>query len=221
MNALRQLVKRSMMRTLPPWAFLARGPEDSGAVCLTFDDGPHPEHTPALLDVLAREHVPATFFVVGARARAHPNLVRRMAAEGHTVGHHSYSHGDPETTNARILAAEAAETSALLADILSEPPRLFRPPHGKLTVAKLVRLWARGQSIVLWNVDPRDYLHPIVDFFSAQPLQSGDIVLLHDTHPHAAAAIPFLARQAHDHALALTTVSEWAQGAAGALRVAG
>lgn len=61
-------------------------------VALTFDDGPDPQRTPAVLDLLARQGVRATFFVVGARAEAHPELVRRMVAEGHVVGNHSYTH---------------------------------------------------------------------------------------------------------------------------------
>ncbi len=125
------------------------------AVCLTFDDGPHPEHTPRLLDALAAEHVKATFFVVGCRAQRYPDLVRRMVREGHDVGHHSYFHREPAATSCRSLMWEVDETVGLLRDEFGIHSTLFRPPKGVVTLPKLTGLWARGQTVVLWTVDAR------------------------------------------------------------------
>ena len=212
-NPLRQLVKRGMTRLLPHQLFLVRGPAESDRVCLTFDDGPHPKHTPALLDVLGAHEVRATFFVLGEQAARHPELVWRMAAEGHAVGHHSYAHGPPAQTSARQLAREVRRTRELLADQVGQALSLFRPPHGKLTAAKLLRLWAAGQTVVLWTVDPRDFTcadaAEVQAFFDRRPLEGGDIVLMHDTRPHALRALPRLIEQTRGRGLDFTTIARW------------
>ena len=111
-------------------------------VALTFDDGPDPQRTPAVLDLLARQGVRATFFVVGARAEAHPELVRRMATEGHVVGNHSYTHSwrFPLRSLGRTME-ELCRTGEVLHRITGRQPRLFRPPFGVTnpTIAQAVR----------------------------------------------------------------------------------
>jgi peptidoglycan/xylan/chitin deacetylase (PgdA/CDA1 family) len=209
----RQLVKGAMTGVLPRSALLAQGPRGALSVCLTFDDGPHPDHTPRLLDVLAEQGVVATFFVVGERAAEQTELVRRIAAEGHLLGGHSYTHGRYEQTSSRKLATEARSTAALLEQSTGQASTLFRPPHGKLTGFKLLRLWAERQTVVLWNVDPKDYARTaaeqVAEFFTARPLVGGDIVLLHDTHPHAAAVLPSLVSATRARGLEFTTVDAW------------
>ena len=91
----RQLLRRLLATALPRRVFLTSGPATSREVCLTFDDGPHPEFTPALLDFLKSRMVRATFFVVGRQAEQYPELVRRMASEGHVIDNHSYAHPRP------------------------------------------------------------------------------------------------------------------------------
>src|SRR5262245_55083639 len=113
-NPVRQLVKRALERALPPALFRVRESPRTRSVFLTFDDGPDPDHTPRLLDVLRHHDARATFFVVGERAERHPDLVRRAVREGHAIGHHSFTHGDPARTSAAELAAEVDRTSALL-----------------------------------------------------------------------------------------------------------
>jgi peptidoglycan-N-acetylglucosamine deacetylase len=136
-------------------------------VTLTFDNGPEPEVTPAVLDTLAREEVRATFFVLGhkiadPRRRA---LAERAASEGHWIGNHTYSHERPlgELPDATVPEAEIGRTQALIGD-LSHPDKLFRPfggggiigPH-LLSPAALRYLKTGGYSCVLWNVIPRDF----------------------------------------------------------------
>jgi peptidoglycan/xylan/chitin deacetylase (PgdA/CDA1 family) len=209
----RQLLRQALA-FLPRRLLLVRGPARGNAVCLTFDDGPHPEHTPRLLDALKAEEVPATFFVIGRAAERYPELVRRMVAEGHAVGHHSYNHGEPAETSGRQLAAEALATRALLTSLLGQsPPWLFRPPKGKLTAGKLCRLWAARETVVLWDVDPKDYARQSADelraWFRDHPLRGGSVVLMHDNHPHAAAVVPDLVATARRVGLRFTTIPEW------------
>jgi peptidoglycan/xylan/chitin deacetylase (PgdA/CDA1 family) len=215
-SPLRQLVLRGMAATLPRRLFMTSGPPGSRCVALTFDDGPHPMHTPGVLDRLRELGLRATFFVVGSKAEAHPDLVARMADEGHEIGHHSYSHAPPHQTTAPTLIAEARRTSALLARLVGRRPCLFRPPHGKLTAGKLLGLWALGQTVVLWNRDPKDFaagaVAPIRRWFETAPLAGGDIILLHDAHPHTAPALPFLAERAARLDLRFGSPSEWRHG---------
>jgi glycosyltransferase involved in cell wall biosynthesis/peptidoglycan/xylan/chitin deacetylase (PgdA/CDA1 family) len=205
--------KAALATLLPRRLFLTQGPAHSGAVCLTFDDGPHPQHTPRLLDVLHQQRIQATFFVVGRQAERHPDLVRRMAAEGHVVGHHSYTHTLPRDTSARHLGDEVRRTCDLLARLLGRRSCLFRPPHGRLSPAKLWRLWQANQTVVLWNRDPRDYACPspalLSRWFERQPLQSGDLVLLHDNRAHAAAILPELSESVRRRGMSFATIPEW------------
>jgi len=209
----RQLLRSGMAAGLPRRMFMVAGPPDSRAVSLTFDDGPHPEHTPALLDRLAAHDIRATFFVLGRNAEKHPDLVRRMSAEGHDVGHHSFTHGEPATTSARELVAESWRTARLLGELLGRRPRLFRPPHGKITAGKALGLWASGQTIVLWNQDPKDFscgsAEALRAWFVGRPFAGGDVVLLHDVHPYAAQAMDAIAVAVRAAGLGFCPVSAW------------
>jgi peptidoglycan/xylan/chitin deacetylase (PgdA/CDA1 family) len=195
---------------------MTSGPTDGRSVALTFDDGPDPTHTPEVLDRLRARGVRATFFVVGRRAEAHPRLVSRIVAEGHELGHHSWSHGPPQETSARSLLDEARRTSELLERFAGRRPSLFRPPHGKLTPGKLLGLWRMGQTVVLWNRDPKDFargaVEPIRRWFEEEPLAAGDIVLLHDVHPCIAPALDAAFERVARLGLRFSTPSEWLDG---------
>jgi peptidoglycan/xylan/chitin deacetylase (PgdA/CDA1 family) len=199
---------------LPRRWYLVRGPKESRALGLTFDDGPHPEHTPRLLDVLKREGIVATFFVIGREAERYPDLIRRMVAEGHVVGNHTYMHSDPVRMRAREFLDEVQRTHNLLTSLIgSSPPPLLRPPYGRLTVAKLIRSWRAGQSIVLWNVDAEDFASRSADEVQERlerhAWQSGDLILMHDNHPHASLVVPELAQRARASGLTFTTIASW------------
>ncbi|HKA92011.1 MAG TPA: polysaccharide deacetylase family protein [Haliangiales bacterium] len=215
-SPLRQLVRRGMARALPRRLFMTSGPATSRSVALTFDDGPDPEHTPAVLDRLRDLGVRATFFVIGRKAEAHPDLVARIAEEGHEIGHHSWAHTPPPETSALALVSEARKTSGLLERLLGWRPHLYRPPYGKLTPGKLVGMWALGQTVVLWNRDPKDFARgaaePIRRWFEDEPLAGGDIVLLHDVHPHIAPALDAVVARADRLGLAFATPTQWLHG---------
>jgi peptidoglycan/xylan/chitin deacetylase (PgdA/CDA1 family) len=220
MSMLRQVMRSALAMSVPRRWLLVSGPAHAG-VCLTFDDGPHPEHTPRVLDALGQHGVTATFFVVGQEAEKYPELVRRIAAEGHAVAQHSYSHGEPSKTPTHELLEEIAQTTRLLADILgtgagtpaAPHATWFRPPKGELSAGKLLALRRLGMSVMLWNVDPRDYKAAspaaLAQWFDANPLRGGDVVLLHDAKPHAHAVIGHIARQVRERGLEFTRPLEW------------
>ncbi len=150
---------------------------------LTFDDGPDPQWTPRILDILAEAAVPATFFLVGRLAVRHPSLVRRLAAEGHEVGNHTWSHRHPWTVLSSTARKEVRDGAAAIAGIIGRAPRFFRPPHGRLRQCMIEEAERGGQMLVLWN-------HSAVDWgplgsargvaHRLRAAQAGDIILMHD-----------------------------------------
>lgn len=187
-NFIRQGARRLLSTLLPRRAFLTKGKPQSGAIFITFDDGPHPDYTPRLLDVLAETGAQATFFVVGAEAEKYPDIVRRMAAEGHSVGDHTWSHTDIRKLAKSNFLDELRRSSDLLSELTGQPKRLFRPPHGKLGVSQFLTLLRHGYTIALWNVDSRDYACEshieVQGKLSHWQVQVGDILLLHDRLDH-------------------------------------
>ena len=175
-----------------------------GCVYLSFDDGPDAEWTPRMLDLLAAQNVKATFFVVGCRARATPALVRRVLAEGHAIGNHSFSHRHPWTLSTTAARNEVRDGAAVIADLTGQSPTLFRPPHGRMRRAMSEAANETGQAIILWSCSAIDW-GPLA---TAQRIatrlaqvQSGDIVLMHDApakhnKPHELArALPGFLRE--------------------------
>jgi peptidoglycan/xylan/chitin deacetylase (PgdA/CDA1 family) len=212
MGFLRQGVRTALAAALPAHRFMTRGPTSGHQVALTFDDGPHPEHTARLLDGLAAHELPATFFVVGREAERHRALVERAAREGHAIGHHSWTHSEPSQTSAQVLLDEVHRSVALLADITGRRCDRFRPPKGALTAAKFAVLWRADQRIVLWSADPRDYqmsdATALAAWAAPQRPRAGEIVLLHDIHPHAAGALDSIAAW-RDQGVTFVTLDAW------------
>jgi peptidoglycan-N-acetylglucosamine deacetylase len=130
----------------------------SRTVALTFDDGPGP-WTPAVLDVLQQAQVKATFFVVGTSVAADPEMLRRVLADGHALGNHTWSHKIPSAAtgwNRTALAGEIERTSQVILNSVGRKPCLFRPPGGVVKGADKVSR-AAGLSVILWSVDTRDW----------------------------------------------------------------
>jgi teichuronic acid biosynthesis glycosyltransferase TuaC len=209
----RQALRSGLVKVAPRRWLVAAGTADSRAVCLTFDDGPDDGVTAPLLDVLKHHDVRATFFVRGDRASASPAILRRIVDEGHLLGHHSWTHSAPHDTSARRLLAEVRRTRDWLRAQFAGDFTWFRPPHGKVSPAKVAGLWAAGMTIALWNVDPGDVYrtHPreLIDWFAANPPRSGDVVLLHDTSRVTLEALPVLITMIRQAGLDLTTLDRF------------
>ncbi len=165
---------------------ISHGRPESGGVALTFDDGPDPDSTPVLLDLLARHRLKATFFVVAERAARHPGLVRRIVAEGHTVGNHSLRHDNLlMLRRQKTLAGDIRAAQAILAG-LGVRPLVFRPPVG-ITNPRLGRILAR-EGLVAVNYSCRAFdrgnrnIHDLARKI-LRNLKPGDIIMLHDLPP--------------------------------------
>lgn len=135
-----------------------RGDPTLKQVALTFDDGPDGQFTPRVLDVLRQAGVKATFFVVGLRAMAHPEVLRRIVAEGHEIGNHTFHHPLLTRVNAWRLSEELISTDRVLRSITGRPVTLFRPPYGASNPAILKAATGAGYRLVLWDIDSQDWM---------------------------------------------------------------
>lgn len=178
----------------PAVALHEAGASEGNAVALTFDDGPHPEQTPRLLDLLAERGVVATFYLIGANARQHPDIVRRTYDEGHEIGNHTWSHRFLTTQTTRSIVEELRSTDEVIFEIIGERPATLRPPYGA-TTKSLAALTAHefGYETVLWSVDSKDYMDgatrdSVTERVTGQT-RAGSIVLLHDPLPETLAAM--------------------------------
>jgi len=147
---------------------------------LTFDDGPHPEYTPRLLDILRRYQAHATFFMIGEVAQQHPGLVRRVAQGGHAIGNHSWDHQFFPSLPGRERRRQIRACEHVLAPY---GQRLFRPPYGAQSlVSHLDALWLR-YKVVTWSLEAKDWHEHDADWMAdrlAREIRPGSIVLLHD-----------------------------------------
>ncbi len=160
-------------------------------VALTFDDGPYPPYTGQILDILKEYQVPATFFILGQNAEKYPDLVRRIVAEGHQIGNHTYSHLDLLKADRPTIADQIDRTGKIIADITGQKPRVVRPPHGFRDAVVIDVITERGLKVVEWSVSSRDWTNPGVEAIVSRTMsrvQSGSVILLHDGDGVAQAA---------------------------------
>jgi peptidoglycan/xylan/chitin deacetylase (PgdA/CDA1 family) len=159
-----------------------RGKADSGAVALTFDDGPSPD-TSAVLDVLRERDLKATFFMIGRAVERHPQVARRVAAEGHEVGNHSYSHPVYLFRSASETARQLERAQAVIESATGVRPRLSRPPCGVRTRAYFRAARRLGLRTVQWDAagfDWKDIAAREIANRVLKDVRAGSIILLHD-----------------------------------------
>lgn len=138
-------------------AVLTNGLGTKREVALTFDDAPDPIYTPKILDILKNKGVKATFFLVGKRVQAHPEIVKRMVQEGHIIGNHSYSHAKLTNLNNGAFHKQIMKTDQLIKKITGYSPAIVRPPYGAVTLPQIKWLVSQHKKIVNWNVDSLDW----------------------------------------------------------------
>lgn len=160
------------------------------SIYLTFDDGPHPEITPHVLALLRKYNAKATFFCVGENAARFPETIRRILAEGHTLGNHTHNHLNGWKTPTGNYVANALEAAAAL------PTGWFRPPYGRIRAAQASYLQQAGFRVVMWDVlscdfDPQYNARQCARFV-IRHARPGSIVVFHDSRKAAARCLPAL-----------------------------
>jgi peptidoglycan/xylan/chitin deacetylase (PgdA/CDA1 family) len=159
---------------------VARGTKQ---IALTYDDGPNDPHTLHLLDVLARQNVRATFFLIGRYVQQRPEIARQIAASGHVVGNHTFTHPVLTFKSAAEIRQEISGCRAALQDTIGEHSDLFRPPFGGRRPAVLRIARELGLEPVMWNLTGYDWNAPpaaVIEQKVAKRIRGGDVILLHD-----------------------------------------
>ncbi|ADU30597.1 polysaccharide deacetylase family protein [Evansella cellulosilytica] len=180
---IRQPVSNILLQQRYPNIVVLQGDSGDNRVALTFDDGPDPRYTEQVLDVLSEFNVPATFFVMGARAEAYPEIVQRTAEEGHIIGNHTYWHPNLVDENIDTLEREITETENVLAEIIGYRTSLFRAPYGFLDDEFVQKIGEMNYSVVAWSVDSLDWQEDPADEIAYTVLSNthpGAIILMHD-----------------------------------------
>ena len=204
--------------TTPLWTH--RGPAAARRIALTFDDGPDPEWTPRVLDVLAGRRVRGTFFLVGERAERAADVTRAIAREGHEVASHGWSHRSLWFCGPRRTAEEIDRAQSTLEALSGRRPAFFRPPWGMVNAAMFPLLRTRGVRPVFWSIQPEG-VRPAPGNAQAtyvvQRAHPGAIVDLHDAEgtrgapARLVAALPAMIDGLRDAGYDLTTVGELLQ----------
>ncbi len=152
-------------------------------MALTIDDGPDPRWTPQILDLLQRNEIQATFSLVGVHAHAHPDLVRRITAEGHGICNHTMTHPQPfSRRSTAVIRRQIADAQSAIVDAGGHAPRLFRSPGGDWSPGVLAATADAAMIPLDWDIDPRDWSRPGIASVTRHLLAArpGDIMLCHD-----------------------------------------
>jgi peptidoglycan/xylan/chitin deacetylase (PgdA/CDA1 family) len=189
------------------------GPYDSGAVTLTFDDGPDPVYTPQVLKLLAENNIHATFFLVGERARKHPELVAAIRAGGHEIGNHtdSWARTWPMPLDEFEKDLQQAETSL---NLVSQPRKFFRPAGGIARPSQVAAAKRKGYTVVIasaYGYDPHIHSASFIAWEIGRSLGPGSIVVLHDSGGNRQAsvdALPGVIQAARSQRLKFVPLSE-------------
>jgi len=161
---------------------ILRGPARGNRVALTFDDGPCAGYTEQILDILRQRSVKATFFVCGQNVERSPELLRRVHAEGHTIGNHSYSHPFPFFRSRAFFRREIDLTQEVIEKVAGKRPQFFRPPFGARWLGLQAVLEERGLILVNWSDTGYDWKLGTEGIVreTLKTLRPGAVILLHD-----------------------------------------
>lgn len=196
-------------------------PGRGNRIALTFDDGPNPACTPALLDVLAQHNVRATFFMIGQFVRQQPELARRVVAAGHDVGNHTYSHPNLSLSSAQKTRQELADCEVALKDAgVGNQHGLFRPPFGARRPVTFRIARELGLTPIQWSVTAFDWNAPSAERIEhnvEKRLRGGDVILLHDgghlalnaDRTHTVKAVASMLPKLTDQGYEFVTIGDW------------
>ena len=182
--------------------------EGKKLVVLTFDDGPSETTTPRLLDILAEKDVPATFFMLGSKAKTNPKIVKRANKEGHEVASHTMYHQNLVRIPADAVKSDINEAKSAIKGILGRDPRFTRPPYGNINDAVRSNV---GTPMILWSVDTEDWRSKNIDSIistAMSELHDGAVILMHDIYPTSVDAVSKLIDAVREKGYEFASLSE-------------
>ncbi len=172
----------------------SRGLSNQPYVAMTFDDGPHPQNTPRLLDILRTRNIKATFYVIGGNVDRYPHIVRRIVSEGHEIGNHTYTHRKLTSLGDSEVRKEMRRTEDAIVRAAGVKPRTMRPPYGALLTRQRSFIFSDfTYPTIMWSVDPNDWKRPGPSVVKSRILSgahNGAIILAHDLHSPTVDAMP-------------------------------
>jgi len=157
---------------------------DKKRVVLTFDDGPSPVWTPKILDELKKESIKATFFMIGHHVQKYPDIARRVALEGHTIGNHGYAHSVMLYYTPAEIEEEIKYTEHVIKAITGFQTKYFRPPKAWLRRVIKDKVKSMGYETILWSLNSKDWVsfnHKFIVRYISNNVRNGDIILFHDS----------------------------------------
>jgi peptidoglycan-N-acetylglucosamine deacetylase len=208
-------IKSEEFVSTPSSYVIQRGGDHPGLIALTFDDGPDSKWTPAILDILEREKVPATFFIIGKNGQAYPDLLRRIVSEGHEIGNHTFTHPNLGEVPISLTELELNATQRLIESETGRSTVLFRPPYfgdaeadKPQEVEPALRAQQLGYLMVGVRIDPDDWRLPVTAdeiversverAMDNNPETRGQVVLLHDAGGDRSATVEALPKLIHE-----------------------
>jgi len=172
--------------------FIYSGPTEGNRIALTFDDGPTPGVTEPILDELKKRNIRATFFMIGQKVVAAPDLARRVAGEGHEIGNHTFSHPKLSSLPDQQVRLEIQQAQDIIADTIGIRATCFRPPYLAFRRNQAPLAQEMGLSIICGDLDSHDWAQPgeekIADTILSQA-KCGSIIICHDLYPQTASCI--------------------------------
>jgi peptidoglycan/xylan/chitin deacetylase (PgdA/CDA1 family) len=193
LSRLKYMIRSSI---LPDRLFLLSKTKKEKSLYLTFDDGPVAEVIVPLLNLLEKHQVKATFFIIGSRAEKQPKLISEIANQKHAIANHSYSHPSFHKISHVEKLAEIDKTNLLIKQITNQDCTLFRAPQGRWDIKLIIAMLQKKITAVHWSRDSMDFLkeptNKIVERFTKQPVQPGDIILFHDDDSRCIEALDIL-----------------------------
>lgn len=187
-------VKPPIQQISPTKVTWSSGRKDLKIIAMTFDDGPHPQNTPRLLDMLRKRNVKATFFTIGRSVDLYPHIAKRIVQEGHEIGNHTYTHANLSKLSEANVRKELNRGRDAITRATGATPRIMRPPYGALY--KNQRQWIKNvyrYPTILWSVDPLDWKDrnaSVVANRLTTRATPGGILLAHDLHKTTVDAMP-------------------------------
>lgn len=176
-------------------------------IALTFDDGPSKKYTNILLDILKKENIHVTFYVLWSRVTEFPDILKREYTEWHEIGNHSYSHTLLTKLDDRMMQDELYKTDQAIYNTIGIYPKTFRPPYGWVNTGILEKV---AMPAILWSIDPQDWktLNINSNIASIKNAKDGDILIMHDIHEASVASVPAIIKKLRDNGFTFVTVSE-------------
>jgi peptidoglycan-N-acetylglucosamine deacetylase len=210
-----QTMHTSPSKSLPAGVLFRNGPLSKKEVALTFDDGPDIQFTPQILDILKKEGVKATFFLVGKSSKRYPAIVQRIAEEGHVIGNHSWDHRLLTRLTPEEIRHEIVQTDQTLSNIVGYHTLLFRPPYGAASTDNVLQIASMDYKVIDWSVDTLDWKSKnaaeIIEIVN-RTIQPGGIILEHSAGPkalkHTVESLPELIRMLKAKGYSLVTVPQ-------------